>query len=65
MKNRSLGWPSSANRNWGFANAVNNWINLVDAVTLRFWRCGALLDSAMIMAGYNELNAPLVVATME
>ena len=43
---------------------MNSWISRVDAVTLRFLKYGAELESAMIRAGYKEFSAPDVVATI-
>ena len=65
MKNSNLGWPSSANKKTGLANDVKSWTSRAEAVTLRFLKYGAELDSAMIRAGYREFKVPDVVATIE
>jgi hypothetical protein len=36
MKNKSLGWPSSASRNNGLEKEENNCISLLDATIERF-----------------------------
>ena len=36
----------------------------VEATTVRSWKWGARLASAIIRAGYSELRVPEVVATM-
>jgi hypothetical protein len=37
----------------------------VDVITDRFLKYGAEFDKAIMRAGYSELSAPAVVATME
>jgi hypothetical protein len=51
MKKRSLGWPSSARRKFGFENEVNSCISLVDAVTVKFLKYGAAFAKEMTSAG--------------
>jgi hypothetical protein len=62
MKNKSLGWPSSANRNVGFANELNSWSRRVEELTLKDLKYGAELESAIMSAGYIEFREPDVVA---
>ena len=65
MKKRRRGCPSSASRKAGLANDVNSCNSLVAELTVKSLKYGAELDSAMINAGYIELSAPDVVATMK
>jgi hypothetical protein len=64
MKNKSLGWPSSASRKSGFEKDVNSWISRAEAVTVRFLKYGAEFESAITSAGYSEFRVPEVVATI-
>ena len=64
MKNKSLGWPSSASKNLGFANELKSWSNRVAELTLKDLKYGAELDRAMTNAGYIEFREPDVVAIM-
>jgi hypothetical protein len=64
MKNKSLGCPSSANRNLGFANELKSWSKRVAELTFKDLKYGAELERAMISAGYIEFMEPDVVAIM-
>lgn len=65
MKKSNRGCPSSDSKNRGVEKALNSWSNRVDEVKLRCLKYGAELDRAMIRAGYSEVSAPEVVATIE
>jgi hypothetical protein len=64
IKNKSLGWPSSASRNLGFANELKSWSKRVEELAFKDLKYGAELDRAMISAGYIEFMEPDVVAIM-
>lgn len=64
MKNKSLGWPSSASKNLGFANELKSWSKRVAELTFKDLKYGAEFDRAMISAGYIEFREPDVVAIM-
>ena len=64
IKNKSLGCPSSANKNVGFANEVKSWSNRVAELTFKDLKYGAELERAMMSAGYIEFREPDVVAIM-
>jgi hypothetical protein len=64
MKNKSLGWPSSASKNLGFANELKSWSKRVAELAFKDLKYGAELDRAMISAGYIEFIEPDVVAIM-
>ena len=64
MKNNSRGWPSSARRKRGFEKDVKSWISRVEDVTVRSLKYAAELAKEIIKAGYRELKAPEVVATI-
>jgi hypothetical protein len=64
MKNKSLGWPSSASKNLGLANELKSWSRRVAELTFKDLKYGAELDRAMISAGYMEFREPDVVAIM-
>lgn len=61
MKNKSLGWPSSANKNLGFANELKSWSKRVAELTFKDLKYGAELERAMTSAGYIEFREPEVV----
>lgn len=65
MKKRSLGCPSSDNRNEGFANELKRWMRRAEEDTLRFLKYGEAFDNAITKAGYREVKEPAVVATIE
>jgi len=64
MKNKSLGCPSSANKNLGLANDLKSWSKRVAELTFRDLKYGAELDRAITSAGYIEFIGPDVVAIM-
>jgi hypothetical protein len=65
MKKRSLGCPSSARRNNGFANEVKSCRSRADADTPICLKYGARFDRAIMSAGYKKVRLPEVVATIE
>jgi hypothetical protein len=51
MKKSSLGLPSSERRKLALENAATSCTSRVEADTLRFLKCGAQFESAIIRAG--------------